>query len=1802
MSTNSIRGPAGASAQFNGSSDYISCTAFDGTKIQNSLNLSAWARADNGASVDVPIVCKEDGGMTTAGFLLSTGWGSPSMVVRNDSLISSRLFTYAWYTQGSWSLLSGHFDGWTTRAFIGRTQSSHTVNGWSAAVKTAVSPLTIGRLSSSASGFYLGGLDEVRVEKVVRSNAWTGLCFATQRVDTQNTVIFNLYTVPSNTPPTVVASPADTTVDPGGSVTFRTAVAGSLPITYAWTKMGSATSLGTTATLALTNRQTADSGSYICAVTNAYGTHADTCKLHVRFSLPTVVAVPADTTVDIGGSVTFRTTVTGSLPITYAWTKQGSATSLGTAATLALTNRQTADSGSYICTVTNPYGTAADTCKLHVRFSLPTVIATPADTTVDIGGNVTFRTAVTGSATITYAWTKQGSATSLGTAATLARTNIQTTDSGSYICTVTNPYGIFADTCKLHVRVSPPTITVAPVPDTAVLPGANVTLRATATGTPPVSFAWYKNSVGGTALVNAAQYTFAAQPADSGARFLCVATNSLGSDTGDPITVRVITRVTAGFRMADYNVQLGSAATFTDTSKGNIVRWKWDFGVTTAANDTAGYAARQTTTPFTYADTGHYTVKLVVWGQLAGNVDSTTRTVTVFKLGINPLQFAGAQAIASTKIAVAVRGVAAVNTDPLKAPYCNGKVDIWYGRRGLSLGASPLLDTLLAGKLKEYDLSAMGADSIFRDTITVASPSTPADTVYGVWISPVWNNGMPSPYNGGNATTLFMKPVNALTITGKFLGNTGTVAVPVIDAQRIDSATVTLGGAGQIDASAIASVVVGYGFADGQVIDTTTVSAAAAKAGAQYVWRIKNARFTKDTVRVYVSVHQIGINALVSDVKKATFIAGWPYPPNPSVLTITDIEPARFRVNWTNPGQVDAIRILLGRAQAVPLGQVDDALVGPDSDDVYQVLTPAGPSDTTLLVTALRRLTKYYIGMQVLKNLHWSDVTAGTRREATTSDYRPEDSVTNTIKIESSSFDSITNQIRIKWHMQPLANVNRDIGVVYSQDMAASRRSPDSTTNVRIVSLDQATLGGETSIDLSGSIQFGATYHASLWLRSSRGPWARWTDSSVCSAATPTRYSWQRINYFSPTKDTIVAFNGTALLRKDSLTLNVAVTDTITFCPAPTLPPGMSDMGIGASFKKDNVSPLWIGFHYSAPPAAGAASLGIYRDSAGMLLAEYTVQVDSVNQIVWALVDQYSFLDGAKNSLPFLLLSDAQKPEVTFVSDTSKALLETDDFSDTFRIVDNIANVRWQLYYAKDGDAFQKTPLGGYACGVCPGGDTVITRVLTWYVTEDNGIRARLIVSDAVHADTIDVSRSAVRPQTDAASPGSAGWVPVAATARLADTTVPAALRQLAGADGWKYDSTEFRLFRWHETDANKLDEKQWLEYNAARADLFAFTPGRVMWLKTREQKVIDLGQATTMSLKSPVELALQPNQWLDMRLAFRFDIKIGDILRASGLSGDSADIYRWEPDTLGIWVAREFCLARPPLNLDSTDRPLSPGEVYTVYYNAHAAAVLRIPPIPASMSTYQKAAPVTKRGIEGWALRLASRVIGGPALNAVYCGYTKGTGAADFYPLPPSFASTSVGVMDRAAGRLYGQGVAHTTSSAWEIAYVNRSAAPVTVVSRVERLANMPDVPVRIFDGARQQWVVADGDMTVTVGAKSTVCRSIAIGEGATADGRHIAGHFRLSGAYMDRDQGVVRIRYEAPGSGAAQVRFTIHDMSGRLVWRQTVAGACVNGGVNTVSWMTRGTPAIYVLTMEAVGTDGKPAGRYQTVFADLR
>lgn len=94
-------------------------------------------------------------------------------------------------------------------------------------------------------------------------------------------------------------------------------------------------------------------------------------RLLVPPTNPKIILDPASVTVldNIGASVTFHGLVTGSLPISFAWQKDGVNLPQGTQASLTLTNVTAVDAGDYRLVATNHYG--SDTSAVAVLTVLP---------------------------------------------------------------------------------------------------------------------------------------------------------------------------------------------------------------------------------------------------------------------------------------------------------------------------------------------------------------------------------------------------------------------------------------------------------------------------------------------------------------------------------------------------------------------------------------------------------------------------------------------------------------------------------------------------------------------------------------------------------------------------------------------------------------------------------------------------------------------------------------------------------------------------------------------------------------------------------------------------------------------------------------------------------------------------------------------------------------------------------------------------------------------------------------------------------------------------------------------------------------------------------------------------------------------------------------------------------------------------------------------------------------------------------------------------------------------------------------
>jgi len=256
-------------------------------------------------------------------------------------------------------------------------------------------------------------------------------------------------------PPVIVTQPASQTIALGSSASFTVAATGTAPLTYQWSKDGVALSGATSATLDFVSVTAADAGSYTVAVGNAAGNVTSDAATLTVILPPTIIAQPVGATADIGNTVTFTVGVTGTAPFSYQWKKNGAIISGATASSLTLTGIQSTDTGSYTVVVTNGVGFATSSSAILTINTPPSIVTQPAAQVAVAGSNVTFTVVATGTAPLTYQWSKDGSPVAGATSATLALTGVQAADAGSYTVTITNAFGTAtSDTATLTLTAA----------------------------------------------------------------------------------------------------------------------------------------------------------------------------------------------------------------------------------------------------------------------------------------------------------------------------------------------------------------------------------------------------------------------------------------------------------------------------------------------------------------------------------------------------------------------------------------------------------------------------------------------------------------------------------------------------------------------------------------------------------------------------------------------------------------------------------------------------------------------------------------------------------------------------------------------------------------------------------------------------------------------------------------------------------------------------------------------------------------------------------------------------------------------------------------------------------------------------------------------------------------------------------------------------------------------------------------------------------------------------------------------------
>ena len=261
---------------------------------------------------------------------------------------------------------------------------------------------------------------------------------------------------------------------------------------------------------------------------------------------PAITASPVGQTVVQGNAVTLTVAVTGSDPLSYQWYKDGWPVA-GASASSLLLNGAVADGGSYLVLVRNGAGTAISTPALVTVLVPPSIVTDPAGQTVLAGSAVTLSVSAAGTAPFSYQWYKDGLVVAKGTSATLRLTNVATTASGNYQVHVTNSAGAVDSAVAVLLVQSPPVISTQPK-TTTVTVGTAVALSVAATGTDPMTYQWYKDTVAVVGATAGSLAIPAAAVTDAGSYYVII-TNPLGSVTSGTAVVSVTPTIT-GFTPA----------------------------------------------------------------------------------------------------------------------------------------------------------------------------------------------------------------------------------------------------------------------------------------------------------------------------------------------------------------------------------------------------------------------------------------------------------------------------------------------------------------------------------------------------------------------------------------------------------------------------------------------------------------------------------------------------------------------------------------------------------------------------------------------------------------------------------------------------------------------------------------------------------------------------------------------------------------------------------------------------------------------------------------------------------------------------------------------------------------------------------------------------------------------------------------------------------------------------------------------------------------------------------------------------
>src|SRR6266571_4888185 len=260
------------------------------------------------------------------------------------------------------------------------------------------------------------------------------------------------------TPPSITTQPVNQTVTLGQTAKFTVTATGTKPLSYQWTKDAVNITGATQASYTTPPTTPADDGSLFAAtVTNSAGSVTSNNATLTVQTKPSITTQPVNQTVALGQAAKFTVTATGTMPLSYQWTKDGVDITGATLPSYTTPPTTLADDGSHFAaTVTNSAGSVTSNNATLTVQTKPSITTQPVNQTVAVGQTANFTVTATGTMPLSYQWTKDLVNITGATQASYTTPPTTLADNGSHFAaTVTNSAGSVTSN-NATLTVNPP--------------------------------------------------------------------------------------------------------------------------------------------------------------------------------------------------------------------------------------------------------------------------------------------------------------------------------------------------------------------------------------------------------------------------------------------------------------------------------------------------------------------------------------------------------------------------------------------------------------------------------------------------------------------------------------------------------------------------------------------------------------------------------------------------------------------------------------------------------------------------------------------------------------------------------------------------------------------------------------------------------------------------------------------------------------------------------------------------------------------------------------------------------------------------------------------------------------------------------------------------------------------------------------------------------------------------------------------------------------------------------------------------